>query len=86
MFIFAKRYRDFLGQIRDALQKISQGQAFCFYISSLPLVAARLSACTKELFLWSPTETSRPWVALASLAEGRFNPVEPPVKSLQRMC
>ena len=86
MLEVAKRYRCYLGQIRDALQKISRGQAFFLYIYSLPVVAARLSACTKGLFLWSPAETSRPMVALASLAEGRFNPVEPPVKSLQRMC
>ena len=28
MFVFAKRYKDYLGQIRDALQEISRGQAF----------------------------------------------------------
>ena len=43
MLEFAKRYRDFLGLIRDALQDISREQAFSFYVSSLPMVGVMRS-------------------------------------------
>ena len=51
MLEFAKRYRSFLVRFRDALQEISRAQDFFLYVSSLPVVAARLSACTEGLFL-----------------------------------